>query len=339
MKLFRLFKELLRKYYDYYEPTVLGAQRLFMFDVVGVVSLFTTTLSILTRTTHPITILVSMGVMAVTVTLLVLYHIHRIHLRGAATALMILLQLQTSLDQVTLALLAAPDSLPWIMVDTLMALMLIMISLVAFLRYSPVVVSILAIASFVTAIQFYPDPVLITMGPFFVMLLIAIILFDIVSARNTLRLQEENEELKEEVYEFFKVSGMSREQMKAYISLVKESGNSTESTRQLLNYIDSSAQKKILSSVKAVMDENASRMELLERAFPTLSRSQLSIVQLVLQGKKLSEICFLLGKNESNVSSQRSRIRTELHLGPEDDLAEALTQHLQAYLEKRELFQ
>ena len=337
--LYRVIKGWIKKYFKHYEPSVLGSQRLFMFDVVGLVSLFTTTFSIVTRTMHPATVMFCMGVMAVTVTLLVLYHIHAIPLRGAATALMILLQLQTSMDQVTLAMLSSSDSLPWIMVDTLMSLMLIMISLVGFLKYSPVVVSVTAIASFLISIHYFPDPVLVTLGPFFVFLLLGIIVFDIVSARNTLRLQEENEELKEEVYDFFKVSGMSQDQMKAYIALVKESGNSTESTRKLLNYIDLSAQKKILSSVKAVMDENASRMEILGRVFPTLSRSQLSIVQLILQGKKLSEICFLLGKNESNVSSQRSRIRTELNLGPEDDLAEALSQRVQTYLEKRDLFQ
>lgn len=337
--LYRMIKGWIKKYFEHYEPSVLGSQRLFMFDVVGLVSLFTTTFSVVTRTTHPATVMFCMGVMAVTVTLLVLYHIHAIPLRGAATALMILLQLQTSMDQVTLAMLSSSDSLPWIMVDTLMSLMLIMISLVGFLKYSPVVVSVTAIASFLISIHYFPDPVLVTLGPFFVFLLLGIIVFDIVSARNTLRLQEENEELKEEVYDFFKVSGMSQDQMKAYIALVKESGNSTESTRKLLNYIDLSAQKKILSSVKAVMDENASRMEILGRVFPTLSRSQLSIVQLILQGKKLSEICFLLGKNESNVSSQRSRIRTELNLAPEDDLAEALSQRVQTYLEKRDLFQ
>lgn len=337
--LYRMIKGWIKKYFEHYEPSVLGSQRLFMFDVVGLVSLFTTTFSVVTRTTHPATVMFCMGVMAVTVTLLVLYHIHAIPLRGAATALMILLQLQTSMDQVTLAMLSSSDSLPWIMVDTLMSLMLIMISLVGFLKYSPVVVSVTAIASFLISIHYFPDPVLVTLGPFFVFLLLGIIVFDIVSARNTLRLQEENEELKEEVYDFFKASGMSRDQMKAYIALVKESGNSTESTRKLLNYIDLSAQKKILSSVKAVMDENASRMEILGRVFPTLSRSQLSIVQLILQGKKLSEICFLLGKNESNVSSQRSRIRTELNLAPEDDLAEALSQRVQTYLEKRDLFQ
>ena len=337
--LYGVIKGWIKKYFKHYEPSVLGSQRLFMFDVVGLVSLFTTTLSIVTRTTHPATVMFCMGVMAVTVMLLVLYHIHAISLRGAATTLMILLQLQTSMDQVTLAMLSSSDALPWIMVDTLMSLMLIMISLVGFLKYSPVVVSVTAITSFLISIHYFPDPVLVTMGPFFVLLLLGIILFDIVSARNTLRLQEENEELKEEVYDFFKASGMSRDQMKAYIALVKESGNSTESTRKLLNYIDLSAQKKILSSVKAVMDENASRMEILGRVFPTLSRSQLSIVQLILQGKKLSEICFLLGKNESNVSSQRSRIRTELNLGPEDDLAEALSQRVQTYLEKRDLFQ
>lgn len=332
-------RDIFRAYFDRYEPSVLGAQRLFIFDLVAVGSLFTTSYSIFARTTHIVTEYMSMGVMAITIMLILLYHFRYFSLRWASTILIILLQVQTSTDMLTLSLLGVPDSETWIMVDTLTSLLLIMTSLVSLLKYTPAIISVISIITYTLCAYYFPDPTLTTIYPFYLVILVAVVVFDLLIARTTLFLQEENDELKEEVYEFFKVSGMSREQLQAYISLVKESGRTSDHTRDLLNFIDTRAQQKIVSSVKTVMAENASRMELLQQAFPTLSRSQLSIVQLILQGKKLSEICFLLRKNESNVSTQRSRIRAELHLGAEENLAEALDHRLQSYLEKRELFQ
>ncbi len=332
-------RDVFRAYFDRFEPTVLGAQRLFIFDLVAVGSLVTTSYSIFARTTHIVTEYMAMSVMAITIMLILLYHLRYFSLRWSATALIILLQVQTATDMLTLALLGSPDSETWIMLDTLTSLLLIMTSLVALLKYTPAIISAISIITYTLCVHYFPNPTLTTVYPFYLVILVAVVFFDLVMTQTTLHLQEENEELKDELYDFFKVSGMSREQLHAYISLVKESGRTSDHTRELLNFIDSRAQQKIVSSVKTVMAENASRMELLQRAFPTLSRSQLSIVQLILQGKKLSEICFLLGKNESNVSTQRSHIRAELNLGADENLADALNNRLQSYLEKRELFQ
>ena len=82
--------------------------------------------------------------------------------------------------------------------------------------------------------------------------------------------------------------------------------------------------------------QNESSKELLVAVFPQFTPSQIAISQLILQDKKLSEICRSLGKTENNVSSQRSKIRTILELGPEDSLKEALQERLDAYLQARQ---
>lgn len=69
-------------------------------------------------------------------------------------------------------------------------------------------------------------------------------------------------------------------------------------------------------------------IKMLEGIFPELSPSELEICQLILQNKKLSEICNLLGKNESNINSQRAHIRKKLNLQTNDNFKNVLTERL-----------
>lgn len=62
----------------------------------------------------------------------------------------------------------------------------------------------------------------------------------------------------------------------------------------------------------------------LKGSFPGFTPTELKVSALVLQGKKLSEICILMDKNENNVNTVRSHIRKKLGLKPNEDLRKAL---------------
>ena len=55
-----------------------------------------------------------------------------------------------------------------------------------------------------------------------------------------------------------------------------------------------------------------------------LTNSEIQICKLVLQDKSLKEICILLDKTESNITSQRSHIRKKLNMDRKDDLKRTL---------------
>ena len=57
---------------------------------------------------------------------------------------------------------------------------------------------------------------------------------------------------------------------------------------------------------------------------PELTKSEIEICKLVLQGKSLKEMCDVLGKTETNVCSQRSHIRKKLNMMPKEDLRSTL---------------
>lgn len=55
-----------------------------------------------------------------------------------------------------------------------------------------------------------------------------------------------------------------------------------------------------------------------------LTKSEKEICKLILEGKTLKEICLLLDKSESNVTSQRCHIRKKLNMNRKDDLKRTL---------------
>ena len=88
-----------------------------------------------------------------------------------------------------------------------------------------------------------------------------------------------------------------------------------------------------LHSVATTLREADADRSALRRIFPEFSETQLSIAQLIIQGKRTSEICRLLDKSESNITAQRTHIRTKMGLRSEENLRESL---LCAVVQRRE---
>lgn len=72
-------------------------------------------------------------------------------------------------------------------------------------------------------------------------------------------------------------------------------------------------------------------LKLIDKAFPELTPSEKEICQLILQGRKIGDICAALGKTGTNVNSQRANMRRKLALRPSDNLLKALRQRISEY--------
>ena len=71
--------------------------------------------------------------------------------------------------------------------------------------------------------------------------------------------------------------------------------------------------------------------DLMGRVFPMLSPGQREICHLIIQGHKLAEVCRILQKSESNVTAQRTYIRSKLGVQKGEVLREALLKRLFEY--------
>lgn len=115
--------------------------------------------------------------------------------------------------------------------------------------------------------------------------------------------------------------------MKAYIALALEKHDLAKTTH-LLSLMGATSQKNVIDNVTEFLKQQELEKHDIASVFPDFTPSELNICRLILQGKKQGEICNILNKSESNISTQRANIRKKLGLQTSQDLAEALAERM-----------
>lgn len=319
------------------ENNTLGRQRLILFEVTSLLCIILVFFVGLLHDQIPVLMAADMATMILSLVLLVLYIFHRINIRTASTILYICVQALNSAQMIAHVFDGDPDAESLVLQHLFLSLLLALIAIVSYLKYSPAVISGLSFVSFLFCVWELPGRHLTAFVPVFVVALIGVIIYDLVAAHGALHLQAENLQMKREVYDFMKVTGLSLEDLKEISNLSKHPAAQTERTRALLSSMDARARNNLVGSVMAVKSQNDTSRKTLMAAFPNLTATQISICQLILQDYKQSDLCRALGKTESNISVQRSRIRAILDLSPDEQLKEALQERLDLYLKSREM--
>ena len=318
------------------ESTTLGKQRVIFFFVTAVFSVLLTVATFFYQTKDTAALVTDSINIVLCFLFVFLYFYRALTIREASNMLYIMLQLDLCVHKILLCLSGGEDISAFLIQDSFLSLLLIMISIVANLKYCPAIISVLSLVTYFVCYFLTRMPVLLNFLPVYLVVLVGVILYDTYAMRGAQLLEAENFHLKEELAEFMAVTGLSLADIREITQLSKGSARNVEKTRFLLNKMDARVRENIVGGVLAVKAQNESSKELLMAVFPQFTPSQIAISQLILQDKKLSEICRSLGKTENNVSSQRSKIRTILELGPEDSLKDALQERLDAYLQARQ---
>lgn len=169
-----------------------------------------------------------------------------------------------------------------------------------------------------------------TLIDYYFMLFVVLVFFSFLGfhiAKNARRLQVENTELRRDEAELMQILRLNKKQIKAYVRLASDRYGA-EHTRNLLDILGETSQKNLLANVAEFMRISDTEKSRIDEIFPELTTSEKSICQLILRGKKLGDICSLLGKTESNVNTQRAHIRRKLGLATTDNLREALEERM-----------
>lgn len=146
---------------------------------------------------------------------------------------------------------------------------------------------------------------------------------------NTVHILKEYSEIRSSentVLDFFQ---MDRSQLLGYIKLAQKCNLSADETDQLLNSFGQRAKVNIAGNISMLIKQKEADLERIQKCLPELTPSELEITRLILQGKKLKDICEILGKKAGNVTSQRTNIRAKLGLNPDDNLFEALQKRME----------
>ena len=311
------------------ESSYLGKQRNVIFMITASALFILNILSVFTQPLLPVSMTSAVLTALVALLLCICYTLRRIPLRWALALLLIVAQLQNVVECVSYALHYTPELDLYIIADILTSILLVMASLVSYLRYSPTIVSALSLLTYCVILVEVSSPLLSGLFPFYLFILVAVILYDSLAVRTTLLIDEERANMTDEFTAFIQESGLTLDDIKGYSSLSRNFGASTEEVREILETMKPATRKNLLSSVSALLREDKSSTNQLRKVFPTFSETQLAIAQLIIQDEKLPEISRKLGKSESNISAQRSMIRNKLSLGPGDNLRMALLDALE----------
>lgn len=97
-----------------------------------------------------------------------------------------------------------------------------------------------------------------------------------------------------------------------------------EKANSLMNHLSEKTQERINDNLMESFKKKEIEAINLRIICQELTNSEIEICQLVLHGKSTTDICNILGKTRTNISSQRTHIRKKLGLKTSEDLRTAL---------------
>lgn len=232
-------------------------------------------------------------------------------------------QLSTSVEMIHCAFIADEYHLMLIVGNIVLLTANVMVSMMAYLKYTPYLLSFMGIGIYTACIFITGNDTLLNFFGLYLAIFITLCVLGNRLVKNVRTLHEENAELKKDEENLFNVLKLEKKQVKAYIGLAREA-QENDTTGSLLDMLGEDARKNVTANVRNYMLVQDTEKAEMERLFPELSPSEREVCGMILRGKKLGEICSLLGKTETNINSTRAHIRKKLRLAATDNLSDAL---------------
>lgn len=268
----------------------------------------------------------------VCLTVFALYFYKKISLKLALSLMLISSQLETSGEMLNCALNPSNYHMQLIVGNIVLSSVLIMLAVTAYIRRLPIILSFVCMGMYTACIVITRNEILINFYILFVLVFVAICILGEKLIQTTKALELENIHLKQDEAELLQFLRMNKQQVHAYIEFSKKKNPNSKEMEQLLDLLDESSQRNIINSVSNYLTEKQTTIDLIAAAFPELTPSEHEICRLVLQGKKLNDICEILNKTENNVTAHRGHIRKKLNLKPEDNLKKILELRMQCMM-------
>jgi DNA-binding CsgD family transcriptional regulator len=142
--------------------------------------------------------------------------------------------------------------------------------------------------------------------------------------RNVRHVQTENKWMHYRETALMHAVRLNEQEIEGYLRMSSNDHPSADDVDRLFAMLTPKSQRNIINAVRLhlrshLMDDND-----LGRIFPILTKSEIGVCNLILQGKKRSEICRLLGKTEKNIDVVRAHVRKKLDVPTDQDLQEYL---------------
>ncbi len=222
-----------------------------------------------------------------------------------------------------------------IMSNITMMILNVALSIIACLKNDPLILSLISLLVYGSCAVITGDHWFRVLATIIVAMFLLLGFLGTSLVWSTQRIHRENQTLKKEDDAMFALFNLTREQVKAYVKLAEQE-MSDDKILAVFEILGKRAQRNVYCNMRRYYYAKQFSEEAIGKAFPTLSPSEREICRLVLQGRKLGDICHVLDKNESNITTTRSNIRKKLGLNPSEDLKTALQRQIDGLSSVRE---
>ncbi len=266
-----------------------------------------------------------LGYITATAVLTGLFLKRRIKTAACLSALTIAGALTISVEIIYTSFEPTTSNIILIMANVVLLALNTMASMTAVLKWNTIVLGTMTIGTYITCMIISESP---EMRDYLVLFIIAFSLIGISgfwTSKLSYRLKKENTQYKKDEIELLNMLHLRKNEVSAYFLLTSE--KSTEDhISTVLESLDKKTRYNLISNMEKYMKKRDTDLKTIGHLFPEFSQSEREICRLILQGKKLGEICTLLNKTETNINSQRANMRKKLGLKSSDNLQEKIRQ-------------
>jgi len=199
----------------------------------------------------------------------------------------------------------------------------ITLSIVAFQKKCGLYMALISSATLIFFAIITQDELFLGLTPGSVFMFLVIGLLGNRVVRVTEIIDKENIKLKEDEYRLFNILKLKKQKVMEYVELAETDPDKID-TKTLFDFFDDKSKNNIVESVKKYLAAKNVQKVNISYQLPDLTQSELEVARLIVLGKKQGDICSLLNKTDSNISTVRHNIRKKLNLNANDDLYEAL---------------
>ncbi|MEG2240503.1 MAG: hypothetical protein RSC12_05280 [Alistipes sp.] len=207
-----------------------------------------------------------------------------------------------------------------IILDMSLLLSCFLIAYLSCLRYINLVIVISSVATYIVVMCLLDSQILENLLPVFCIMFVLYGTFASVMNRMVSNIFDENQELKMERSDLTSRFEQNKKHLEALMLLTNTQPLSQQQMRDILVIMGNKAEQNLRKKMRHFMEQEQFDYNKLTERLPELTHSEIEICALILKDKKLMEICRDLNKTETNISSQRSHIRTKLGLSIHDNL-------------------
>jgi DNA-binding CsgD family transcriptional regulator len=271
--------------------------------------------------------------LAVCLTMLTLFLRRRLSVQAAFTTVALVAQ-GTILCRFYYFSHVRPEQyLQFILLNQITSLLAVVFLVMCFVKYTPSVVTVISLTAFAALAAHLEEPALWRTFAFFSGVQFFLCVLGELMWRNVLHMQTENTDLHRRESALMHAVRLNEREIEGYLRMSSSDQPSADDVDRLFAMLKPKSQRNLINAVRQHLKHHLKDGARLSETFPMLTKSELDVCALVIQGKKRGEIAQLLDKTENNIDVVRTHIRRKLNVPNDRDLRNFL---MEQAVEKRQ---